>query len=429
MGKSRLAETLIEQARQSDMLIAVGHCTPVSGGELPFGPFVEMLSQIAAAPDWRSRRHDVGAVARRVDRFGAVFRCPLAGRRPGAVSAVHERALGLAPPRRAPAGDARGGGHPLGRLVQPRPAQLPGPHRRAGTTPPRAHVPGRRSRPGPEHAQGDRRAEPCRDESRHPSETAHRGPGQRAARHVGRPAARRRNTTRWSTCAMATRSSHSSWRPTMRSRAPTPRPCVTHSWARRRAAGRCAVRTARGRGTRAVHPTRGLGELHRKHGGNVAANLRLLTERGLLIAGAERYDFRHAIVRESVVREMLPSEQRLHTGPLCKGFGSRAGTGRRRPRPARPPPRRGQRVLGALPVVLSAAGHARGVYAFAEARRQLSVAREVLWSRVDNPEEISRTVLPRPALSRGRDGTLGRAPISRGGAHPQGHSDGSASGT
>ena len=51
MGKSRLAETLIEQARRSEVLVALGHCTPVSGGELPFGPFVEMLSQIAAAAD------------------------------------------------------------------------------------------------------------------------------------------------------------------------------------------------------------------------------------------------------------------------------------------------------------------------------------------------------------------------------------------
>src|SRR4051794_7229627 len=50
VGKTRLAETMIERARRSDVLVVVGHCTPVSGGELPFGPFVQMLSQIAAAP-------------------------------------------------------------------------------------------------------------------------------------------------------------------------------------------------------------------------------------------------------------------------------------------------------------------------------------------------------------------------------------------
>ena len=40
-------------------------------------------------------------------------------------------------------------------------------------------------------------------------------------------------------------------------------------------------------------------------------------------------------------------------------------------------------------MVMAAANHARSVYAFAEARHQLSVARDVLWHRVDNPEEVS----------------------------------------
>jgi predicted ATPase len=48
IGKSRLVESLIEQARGSDVFVTLGHCTPVSGGELPFGPFVEMLSQIGS---------------------------------------------------------------------------------------------------------------------------------------------------------------------------------------------------------------------------------------------------------------------------------------------------------------------------------------------------------------------------------------------
>ena len=49
IGKTRLAETMIDRARRSDVRVVVGHCTPVSGGELPFGPFVQILSQIAAA--------------------------------------------------------------------------------------------------------------------------------------------------------------------------------------------------------------------------------------------------------------------------------------------------------------------------------------------------------------------------------------------
>ncbi len=40
-------------------------------------------------------------------------------------------------------------------------------------------------------------------------------------------------------------------------------------------------------------------------------------------------------------------------------------------------------------MVMAAADYARGLYAFAEARRLLAVVREVLWDRVDNPEELS----------------------------------------
>ena len=50
-GEEPTAESLAEQARQEGVFVAVGHCTPVSGGELPFGPFVELLSQIGAAPE------------------------------------------------------------------------------------------------------------------------------------------------------------------------------------------------------------------------------------------------------------------------------------------------------------------------------------------------------------------------------------------
>ena len=45
--------------------------------------------------------------------------------------------------------------------------------------------------------------------------------------------------------------------------------------------------------------------------------------------------------------------------------------------------------VAALPTVMAAADHARSVYAFAEARRELAVARELLWSHVDDPEGLS----------------------------------------
>jgi DNA-binding CsgD family transcriptional regulator/tetratricopeptide (TPR) repeat protein len=125
-------------------------------------------------------------------------------------------------------------------------------------------------------------------------------------------------------------------------------------------------------------------------GGNVATNLRLLTERGLLIAGAERYVFRHAILRESVVREMLHSEQTAAHRAAAQGIrlsrldGSPVGLAQL----AHHLVAAGEYVA-ALPAVMSAAGYARSVYAFAEARRQLTVARDVLWNRVDHPEEMT----------------------------------------
>jgi DNA-binding CsgD family transcriptional regulator/tetratricopeptide (TPR) repeat protein len=47
IGKSRIAAELAARARTSGALVSVGHCTPVSGNELAFGPFVEMLGDVA----------------------------------------------------------------------------------------------------------------------------------------------------------------------------------------------------------------------------------------------------------------------------------------------------------------------------------------------------------------------------------------------
>ena len=125
-------------------------------------------------------------------------------------------------------------------------------------------------------------------------------------------------------------------------------------------------------------------------GGDVAGTLRLLTERGLLVAGADRYDFRHAILRESVVREMLHSEQTAAHRAAVQGvrLSRRDGLPAGLAQLAHHLVAAGD-YADALPTVMSAADHARSVYAFAEARRQLSVAREELWDRVDDPEALS----------------------------------------
>src|SRR4051812_21931449 len=47
IGKSRMAAALADRAREAGALVTVGHCTPVSGSELAFGPFVEMLTDLA----------------------------------------------------------------------------------------------------------------------------------------------------------------------------------------------------------------------------------------------------------------------------------------------------------------------------------------------------------------------------------------------
>ncbi len=150
-------------------------------------------------------------------------------------------------------------------------------------------------------------------------------------------------------------------------------------------------------------------------GGDVATNLRLLAQRGLLVAGAERYDFRHAILRESVLREMLHSEQTAAHRAAVQGVrasrrdGSPAGLAQL----AHHLVAAGEYV-DALPTVLAAADHARSVYAFAEARRQLAVARELLWNRVDDPEAAQRAVGRGPGPSRGRDGPVGGAAVRSG---------------
>jgi DNA-binding CsgD family transcriptional regulator/tetratricopeptide (TPR) repeat protein len=49
IGKSRVAAALADKARSAGALVTVGHCTPVSGSELAYGPFVEMLGDLETA--------------------------------------------------------------------------------------------------------------------------------------------------------------------------------------------------------------------------------------------------------------------------------------------------------------------------------------------------------------------------------------------
>src|SRR4051794_40597166 len=63
IGKSRVTNALAAKARDAGALVAVGHCTPVSGSELAFGPFVEMLGEIAAVTtEWDDVVGDAGPV-------------------------------------------------------------------------------------------------------------------------------------------------------------------------------------------------------------------------------------------------------------------------------------------------------------------------------------------------------------------------------
>ena len=392
MGKSRLAETLIEQARRSDVLVALGHCTPVSGGELPFGPFVEMLSQIAGAPDslekvagttWELLRAvltvsgpssgvaspDVGLERSRL--FTSVLRVfhHLGERQPvmAVVEDIHwadSSSLDLLNYLARTAGQER-----LLLVLTCRDdalAQDPNTRRAIGEL---------------------SRADMSREIHLKPL-TADQVRQLLATSDVQLPATQHHKVVDlcdgnpFIALELAAHDEIEG----------------AHTEALRHALlgpvdelpddARFALHVAAVLGQYIPHEV--LESSIESTGGNVAANLRLLTERGLLIAGDERYVFRHAIVRESVVREMLPSEQTAAHRAAVQGIrlSRRDGMPAGLAQLAHHLVAAGE-YMAAFPTVMSAADYARGVYAFAEARRQLSVAREVLWNRVDNPEEIS----------------------------------------
>jgi DNA-binding CsgD family transcriptional regulator len=392
IGKSRLAGTLIERARRSDVLVVLGHCTPVSGGELPFGPFVEMLSQIAPAPGgleevagttWEPLRAvltvsgpssgvaspDVGLERSRLfTRVLQVFH-HLGARQPvmAVVEDIHwadSSSLDLLNYLARTAGQER-----LLLVLTCRDDALA-------------------QDPSTRRAIGDLiRADMSREIHLKPL-TADQIRQLLATSNVQLPSTHHDKViglcdgNPFIALELAAHDQIGG----------------AHTKALRQALlgpaddlpddARFALQVAAVLGQYIPHEV--LENSIESTGGNVAANLRLLTERGLLIAEGERYVFRHAILRESVVREMLHSEQSAAHQAAVQGIR----LSRLDALPAGLAQLAHHLVAArdysaALPVVVSAAGYARRVYAFAEARRQLSIAREVLWNRVDNPEEMT----------------------------------------
>jgi len=391
IGKSRMAETLIEQARGSDVLVALGHCTPVSGSELPFGPFVELLSQIAAAPDGQGK----------VNTTWEMLRAALTVS--GPYSGVASPDVGLERSRLFTS--VLRVLHNLGEH-QPVLAVVEDIHWADSSSLDLLNYLARTA--------GQERlllVLTCRDDALARDPNRRKAIGDLSRAGLSRDIALKPLTADQVRQLLATSDV----------RLPTTQHntvidlCDGNPFFALELAARDAIEGAHTEALRhallgpvdelpddarfALHVAAVLGQyiphdvLERSiesTGGNVAANLRLLTERGLLIAEQEQYVFRHAILRESVVREMLHSEQTAAHRAAVLGLrlsrqdGTPAGIAQL----AHHLVAAGEYVE-ALPAVMSAADYARRVYAFAEARRQLSVAREVLWSRVDNPEEIS----------------------------------------
>jgi DNA-binding CsgD family transcriptional regulator/tetratricopeptide (TPR) repeat protein len=391
MGKSRLAETLIEQARQSEMLIAVGHCTPVSGGELPFGPFVEMLSQIAGAPDSLENAGTTWELLRAVLTVS------------GPSSGVSSPDVGLERSRLFTS--VLRVFHHLGER-QPVMAVVEDIHWADPSSLDLLNYLARTA--------GQERlllVLTCRDDALAQDPNTRRAIGELSRADVSREIHLKPLTADQVRQLLAT--SDVQLPATQHHKVVDL--CDGNPFIALELAAHDEIEGAHTEALRhallgpvdelpddarfALHVAAVLGQ-YISHEvlegsiestvGNVAANLRLLTERGLLIAGDERYVFRHAIVRESVVREMLPSEQTAAHRAAVQGIR----LSRRDARPAGLAQLAHHLVaageyMAAFPTVMSAADYARGVYAFAEARRQHSVAREVLWHRVDNPEVIS----------------------------------------
>lgn len=392
MGKSRLVESVVEQARGSGVFVAMGHCTPVSGGELPFGPFVEMLSQIDAAPE---------AAGRVAGTTWELLREALTVS--GSSSGVASLDVGLGRSRLFTS--VLWLLHHLGEQ-QPVMLVLEDIHWADSSSLDLLNYLARTSA-----REKLMLLLTCRDDALTRDPNNRNAIRQLSRTHLSRDIHLKPLTPEQVGELLATADRKlsaaqqdkviglSDGNPFIALELAAQHEIEgAHTEALRHALlgpvdelppdARFALHVAAVLGEAIPHEV--LEKAIEGSVGDVASNLRLLTERGLLVAGAERYDFRHAILRESVVREMLPSELRAAHGA--------AGQGIRQSREEESPAQVAQlahhlvaagEYKTALPAVTSAAASARSVYAFAEARRQLSVAREVLWNRVDDPERLS----------------------------------------
>ncbi len=392
MGKSRLAESLAEQARGAGMFVATGHCTPVSGGELPFGPFVEILSQIDTAP---------GGSERVAGTTWDLLRTALT---------VSGSSPGVAPPD---VGLARSRLftsvlwllHQLGQQ-QPVVLVLEDVHWADASSLDLLNYLARtaaRERlmllltcrdDGLARDRGTRKA--IRDLGRADlTRDIHLKPltGEQIGELLATAGCELAEERHDRVVQLADGNPFMALELAAHDGAEG-----THTEALRHALlGPVDELPDGARST--LHVAAVLGESVSQEvlekavqstGGDVGADLRVLTENGLLVASEEHYDFRHAIVRESVVREMLHGERTAAHRAAAEGVrlsqlgGTPAGLAQLAHHLVA-----AEEYPAALPVVMSAAESARRVYAFAEARRQLSVARSVLWSRVEDPVGLS----------------------------------------
>ena len=391
MGKSRLVESLAERSRRDGVFVAVGHCTPVSGVELPFGPFVELLTQIGAAPDspkiagatW-DRLRDVLTVS-------------------GPASTVLSPDVGLERSRLFTSVlwvlHTIGEHHPVLLVIEDV-------HWADSSSLDLLNYLARTA--------GQERLVlvlTCRDDALAGDPTARRG-----LRELSRAEMTRDITLAPLDAAEVAQ---------LLAESDVPLPPSQYDKVIERSDGNpfIALELASHDGVEGAHtealrqalmgpledlpddarralhvaavlgqyiPHEVLEEAIESTGGDVASNIRLLAERGLLVVGAERYDFRHAIVRENVVAEMLPSERLAAHRAAVRGLrashqdASATGLTQLAHHLVA-----AKDYSAALPVVLSAARHARRVYAFPEARRQLAVGREVLWGRVEDAEAVA----------------------------------------
>jgi DNA-binding CsgD family transcriptional regulator/tetratricopeptide (TPR) repeat protein len=396
IGKSRLTASLADRARAEGVLVAVGHCTPVSGGELPFGPFVELLSQISATDALGD------AVGTSWERLHSVLTVS------GSSSGVLSPDVGLERSRLFTSVQwalrTIGASHPVLLVVEDI-------HWADSSSLDLLNYLARTA--------GQERlllVLTCRDDA-----LAHEATTRRAIREISRSGLTHDVHLQPFTAAevrelLATspvRLAHQHHDRVVELCDGNPFMALelaahqeiggAHTEALRHALlgpvdelpadARFALHVAAVLGEYIPHEV--LEAAIESTGCDVGATLRLLTQRGLLVEGAERYDFRHAILRESVVREMLHSEQTAAHRAAVRGIrlSRRDGSPAELPQLAHHLVAAGDHEA-ALPTVLAAADHARSVYAFAEARRQLGLAREMLWNRVDDPEGLSGTSGP-----------------------------------